>query len=426
MLGLALPTFGLAFTISVLTTYTPVLLRELTSSATLIGFAVGGEGVFALFLPLVVGGLSDRTPLTRFGRRLPYAMVAAPVAALGLALIPFVGSYTAAVVVIFLFFVGYFTYYPPYRALYADLVPPTHFGRAQGDQGVMRGLGLGAALVGGGLLLSVWTPLPFLLAAGALLLTTAVLVKVVREPETTAACCLPYGTAGTARSVRRLVREQPELRAFVCANALWEFSFVGLKSFIVLFVVDGLGRSVTTASAVIGVVAGAYVIAALAVGRLADRVGLFRLMRVALWVYGVGLLVATATRSLTPMLIGLPIVALGGAVLMTLPYGLLMGMMPRGSEGAVSGLYGFSRGLGATLGPVAVGATIELARPLFASTNGFAAMWPAVGIPILLSLLFLPAMERGVRAGAAGPLQLPSDSNPISGHFVARDEGAAA
>lgn len=426
MLGLALPTFGLAFAISVLTTYTPVLLRDLTSSATLIGFAVGGEGVFALFLPLVVGGLSDRTPLTRFGRRLPYAMVAAPLAALGLALIPFVGSYGAAVVVIFLFFVGYFTYYPPYRALYADLVPPSHFGRAQGDQGVMRGLGLGAALVGGGLLLSVWTPLPFLLAAGALLLTTAALVKVVREPATTAACCLPYGTVGTARSVRRLVREQPELRAFVCANALWEFSFVGLKSFIVLFVVDGLGRSVTTASAVIGVVAGAYVIAALAVGRLADRVGLFRLMRVALWVYGVGLLVATATRSLTPMLIGLPIVALGGAVLMTLPYGLLMGMMPRGSEGAVSGLYGFSRGLGATLGPVAVGATIELARPLFASTNGFAAMWPAVGIPILLSILFLPAMERGVRAGAAGPLQLPSDSNPISGHFVARDEGAAA
>lgn len=424
LLALALPTFGLAFAISVLTTYAPVLLRELTSSSTLIGFAVGGEGVFALFLPLIVGGLSDRTPLTRFGRRLPYVMVAAPVAALGIAFVPFSDSYVATVAAIFLFFSGYFVYYPPYRALYADLVPSTHFGRAQGDQGVMRGLGLGAALVGGGLLLSVWAPLPFLLAAAAVLLTTAVLVREVREPATTGACCLPYGMTGTARSIRRLVREQPELRAFVCANALWELSLVGLKTFIVLYVVDGLGHSVTTASAVIGIVAGAYVIAALGVGRVADRVGLFRLMRIALWVYGVGLLVGTGARSLTPMLIGLPIVALGGAVLMTLPYGLLMGMMPRGSEGAVSGLYGFSRGLGATLGPIVVGAAIELGRPLFESTNGFAAMWPAVGLPILLSLLLLPAMERGVREDEGKPLRIPSDSSPIAAHFATREEGA--
>ena len=112
--------------------------------------------------------------------------------------------------------------------------------------------------------------------------------------------------------------------AFVAANALWELSFMGLKTFIVLFVVKGLGESVGTASAVIGVVAGAYVIASFGAGRLADAVGIHRLMRASIWVYGVGL-VAAGLSSLDSFLIGLPFIALAGAVVMTLPYGILAG-----------------------------------------------------------------------------------------------------
>lgn len=423
--ALALPTFGLAFAISVLTTYTPVLLRDLTSSRTAIGFAVGGEGLFALFLPLLVGALSDRTPATRFGRRLPYAIAAAPVLALSLALIPFAGSYEVTVGLIFGFFVGYFVYYPPYRALYADLVPSSHHGRAQGAQGFMRGLGLGAALVGGGLLLAVWTPLPFLLAAAAVLLTTTALVRGVREPSTSPACCLPYGLRGTLTTIRKLLRE-PDLRAFVIANALWELSLVGLKTFIVLYIVDGLGESVQVASAVIGVVAVAYMAAALGAGWLADRVGIYRLVRAALWVYGIGLLLGVGVTSLEPALVGLPVIALGGAVLMTLPYGLMLSMIPPGAEGAVSGLYGFSRGLGGILGPILVGVTIDVFRPLFESTDGYGAMWIAIAAPILLSIRLLPAMERGRRSREARPIPIPADSAPIATHLPADLSGGPA
>ena len=90
------------------------------------------------------------------------------------------------------------------------------------------------------------------------------------------------------------------MRAFVAANALWELSFMGLKTFIVLFVVKGLGESVGTATAVIGVVAGAYVIASFGAGRLADVLGIHRLMRISIWVYGVGL---CRRRALVPGLV---------------------------------------------------------------------------------------------------------------------------
>jgi MFS family permease len=255
----------------------------------------------------------------------------------------------------------------------------------------MRGLGLGVALVAGGLLLSVWTPLPFLLGAAAAVLATVVLVREVsgreRVPVAAAVAALP------SPGVLRLVRERPDVRAFVAANALWELSFMGLKTFIVLFVVKGLGESVGTASAVIGVVAGAYVIASFGAGRLADVVGIHRLMRISIWVYGVGLLVGAGLGSLDSFLIGLPFIALAGAVVMTLPYGILAGMTPAGAEGALSGLFGFSRALGAVLGPIVVGVAIDVLAPVFPSTNGYGAMWVAIGAPILLSLPFLAAMR---------------------------------
>jgi MFS family permease len=387
--ALALPTFSLALAMSVLTTYAPLLLGESTSSSSAIGLAVGGEGLFALFLPLLIGGLSDRTS-TRLGARLPYAIFATPLLVLPLVILPFAHGYAQTVGLVSLFFVGYFVYYPPYQALFAELVPSSQQGRAQGAQGVMRGLGLGAALVGGGLLLSVWTPLPFALAGLAFALTTFVLVREVRGSARVAVATATPRPSG--QGVLRLVRESRELRAFVVANALWELSFMGLKTFIVLYVVRGLGESVGTASAVIGIVAGSYVVTSALAGRTADRIGVHRLLRAALWIYGVGLLVGAGASSLGPLLVGLPIVALAGAVVMTLPYGLLVQMTPAGAEGATSGLFGFSRALGAILGPVVVGLSIDLLGPLFPATHGYGAMWLALAAPIFLSLRLMPAL----------------------------------
>lgn len=405
---LSLPTFGLALAVAVLTTYAPVLLGETTDSGAAIGLAIGGEGLFALFLPVLVGTISDRTH-SRLGRRLPYAVFAAPLLALPLVLLPFSSSYAGTVALVSLFYVGYFVYYPPYQALFAELVPASHYGRAQGAQGVARGLGLGAALVGGGVLLSVWAPLPFLLGAAAVLVTTVALVRGV--PHTTPK---PAEQTLPGPGVLRLLRQRPDLRAFALANALWEFSFMGLRVFIVLYVVHGLGRSVALASAVIGVVAVSYVVAAALSGRLADRFGLVRVLRGATWIYGAGLLLAAVMTTVTPLLVALPVVALAGAVVMTLPYGLLMQLTPAGSEGAVSGLFNLSRAVGIVAGPIVVGAVIDLAGPLFASTHGYGAMWVAIGVPIVLSLALFSSWELAAEKPEAATTRTALDDLALS------------
>jgi hypothetical protein len=173
LLLLGLPTFGLAFAISVLTTYGPVVLIHLTNSTSQVGALIGGEGAFALVIPLVSGALSDRLPGSPAARRLPFVLGGAPLIVAGLALLAFSGSFAFAAAAVLAFFVGYYLYYPPYRALYADLLPRRFYARAQSSQAILRGAGLGVALLAGGLLLAVWQPLPFAIAGFAVVATTS-------------------------------------------------------------------------------------------------------------------------------------------------------------------------------------------------------------------------------------------------------------
>jgi hypothetical protein len=100
-------------------------------------------------------------------------------------------------------------------------------------------------------------------------------------------------------------------------------------------------------------------------------------------------------HSLAPLLIGLPFVALAGAIVLTLPQALAFTLAPAGSEGAAAGLLDFSRGIGVVLGPVVVGAAVGVFAPVFDSTAGYAVMWPVIGIPVLLAGMLLKTLEEG-------------------------------
>src|SRR3954454_13896767 len=177
---LGLGAFGLAFSITTTAAYLPPLLDRFTDSGTLIGLVLGAEGVFALALSPVIGPWSDtfHTPL---GRRRPFMLVALFPMGFCLLLMPFMPNLWTTVVIVMSFFFAYYLYETPYRVLYPDVLPPEVFGRSQGIQHILRGIALGTALVGGGLLFKLWRPSPFILAS---ILTTAacgLAILLVRE-----------------------------------------------------------------------------------------------------------------------------------------------------------------------------------------------------------------------------------------------------
>jgi MFS family permease len=386
---LGLPTFALALAITTVTTYLPVVASGFAASTVIIGVLIGGEGLLALGLPVVVGAWSDRLR-TRIGGRLPFVLGATAPLVAALALTGFVTGIGTAALAAGAFFVAYYVAYEPYRALYPDVVDDEIAGRAQSTQALFRGAATCLALVAGGLLMSIATPVPFIAAAAVTALAMAgFAAALLRRGIPDQDYDDPEPPGETLRALKDAVADEPALKAFLVANALWELSVAAMKTFIVLYITRGLGLSMQLASLAIG--AGAIVILAASPvsGKLADRLGRARVMRVALWVYGLGLLVPVLTTTPALVAAAVPLVAFGGGVIMTLPYALLMPLMPDGHHGALSGFYSLSRGVGTALGPLLAGVAISVARGPLASSQGYAAMWAVCAVAILASIPLL-------------------------------------
>jgi MFS family permease len=119
---------------------------------------------------------------------------------------------------------------------------------------------------------------------------------------------------------------------------------------------------------------------------------------VALWVYGIGLLVPFFTQTAWLVAPVLPFVAFGGGMILTLPYAILMPLMPEEEHGLLTGFYSFTRGIGILAGPLIAGLAISALRNQLAGTQGFAAMWLVCGAAILASIpLMGPMREKEAR-----------------------------
>jgi MFS family permease len=391
---LAMPTFALALAITIVSTQLGEVTRHYTHQTTLIGAIIGGEGVMALWVPLIFGSWSD-TLRTRIGGRLPFVLAGGIPAAIVLALIGFVHGLGLVALVTALFFLFYFVAYEPYRAMYPDMLPSREVGgRAQSAQAVARGVGTGLALFGGGLLLSVSRPLPF--AVAAVVVVSALVgfvVLIVRRGIPDQQNEQAQSATQIARRLPRLVKRHPELSAYFFANALWETTLSALKAFVFLYLTLGLRYDLRTASLIIGGVALVILIGAGGSGKLGDRFGRIRVVTIALVAYGAGYLVPVLTTSRPAIAAAIPFIALGGGTVMTMAYALLMPLMPEDEHGALTGFYSISRGVGIVLGPVVAGALIWATRDgLFKATHGFQAMWIVCAAATFCSLYFLRRM----------------------------------
>jgi MFS family permease len=390
---LGLPTFALALSITAVSTYLPTVARRFTGSTTVIGVMIGGEGLGAVLLPVVVGAWSDRLR-TKWGGRLPFVVAGTPIAAAALLGMGLVGGIPGLAAAIGVFFIGYFIAYEPYRAFYPDLVDDEVAGKAQSTQAIWRGAGTGLALLGGGLLLSLGQAAPFCVAAVVLCASVGLFAWLVvrrglpdQRPSGT-------GVRETIGDMIEMLRHDRPLRAFFVANMLWELALGALKTFVVLWLVRGLGVKLGAAALVIGAVALVVLLGAGASGKLGDRLGRRRVMKWAVIAFGAPMAVPLLTTSRPLIIAVVPLVAVGGGVLMSLPYAVLQPLMPRRHHGALTGYYSASRGVGVMLGPLLAGLAISLTSGVLTSTQGYSAFWGVSGLAALASVPLIGRIGR--------------------------------
>jgi MFS family permease len=404
---LGLGAFGLAFSITTTAAYLPPLLERFTESNTMIAAVLAAEGVFALTLPLVIGPWSD-TFKTPMGRRRPFLLAALGPMGFCLAIVAFMPNIWTVTLIVLAFFFAYYVYEPPYRGLYPDVLHESMYGRSQGAQHVMRGIALGLALVGGGFLFHVWRPAPFLLASVATTAACGAVIAFVNENEGEGSRVF-RGVRSYVRTSWRVFHEVPEVRRFLLANAAWEGTFAAMRTFVVLYITNGLGQPLSTSSVVLATVAVGYVAAALGSGPLGDRFGLARVIFGASFVYGTGLLVAGLAQEWHNWYYGLilPVAAAGGTV-MTLSWALLFKLMPAQHRGAIAGLATTTKGLGLLIGPLVAGIMIDVLSPYLNKTDGYEALWPVCAVPVLAAIPLVASLIQSERGPSGKPETQPS------------------
>ena len=168
------------------------------------------------------------------------------------------------------------------------------------------------------------------------------------------------------------------------ANALWELALAALKTFVVLWATKTLGFSLAGSSGAIAAGAAIVLVGALVSGPLGDRHGRVRVMRYSLVLYGVGLLVPFLTTATLPLLLCVPLVAFGGGVTMSLPYALLMPMMPPGpARRGDRPVLASAAALGTSLGPLLGGIAVQAAGEDYRGSGWCARRRSSLSIPAM-------------------------------------------
>ena len=317
-------------------------------------------------------------------------------------LAPFQPGYVPIAATTFVFFAAYHFYSAPYQSLIPDLAPLHQQGRVQGFQTMMRGAGMFLGMVVAGFLFETWEPLPFVLAAFLMVGVTYVAVSSIEEsPFSADTRPSSGGLRSTLADIWHTSRREKTIMRLLSANFLWESTFQGIRPFIMLYFLYVLGTSTMMGATLLGLVGIVYIVAGLSGGFLADRYGRERILWTGLWIYLVGCSIGFFVRDLRLGLVLLPIFGLGGSLVLTLPYTVMMTLMPRDRIGQFTGLFSVSRGAATVIAPVIFGAGIDAATAMMGQVRGYAIIWPLAAAAIVVSIFLYRAVTSSQRAAAA-------------------------
>jgi Na+/melibiose symporter-like transporter len=177
--------FGISIIWPLYNAYVPIFLKDFNLSSFWVGTVMTFDNIFAILMLPIIGALSDQTR-TKFGRRKPYIMFGAPLAAIFFILIPFVKEFAVLwllmLVIIFMnFFMAVFR--SPVVALMPDVTPSKFRSQANGVINFMGGLGALLAFFAGKPLYDANQSYPFLAGALIMLVAVMILLAFIKEDE---------------------------------------------------------------------------------------------------------------------------------------------------------------------------------------------------------------------------------------------------
>lgn len=352
--------FGISIIWPLFNSLIPPMLEDLGLAARVIGFIMTWDNIINMFLQPWVGEKSDHT-WTRFGRRKPWIMLGAPLAAVFFMLIPFVRENAIPIALTILGTnLGMALFRSPTIAFLGDLFPPEQRSQANGVINFMGGLGGAVALFGGGALYKMGVPLPFIVGAGVMLIAMLIVLLFVREPSEIEQPPAQE-SAGLIANLQE-VWHSADRRGMTILLAIlfWFVGWNAMEAFFTVYARNELHVDPGTGTQMLTAFAAMLILFAIPSGFIATKFGRKRTIVVGLVGMLAGLIAGFFIREVMVM-VGL--LALMGAFWALVNINSLPIVYDVGGEeriGAYTGLYYFSSSLAAISGPILGGTLIDL------------------------------------------------------------------
>lgn len=331
----------------------PFLLKFMEAQGEDVGTAVGGFTLVPLFIGVIMtfdnifgvifqptfGKLSDRTH-SRFGKRKPYIMIGAPLAALMFMLIPRMTSIPALMACIIAFVFIMSLWRAPCVALMPDLTPPALRSEGNSIINLVGGVGSLLALVAATIVCAIfgldkgdpngsYIPYVFGFAAVIMVICTLVVTFTVHEPDSRIQAAAEQNREADAEARHKAEKEakkaekealkaqklsKGERASLIMMLAGLFFLFCGsnsIQTYFALFAKEILGKTAGQATTMMTLFAVSTALGALPAGKLGKKLGRKRTI-----IMGLALFVAAFTAYLIVEKIkGAPVVALVWAAL---------------------------------------------------------------------------------------------------------------
>jgi Na+/melibiose symporter-like transporter len=314
--------FGVSVIWGVYNAFVPIFLADKFGlSPVLIGFFMTLDNIAALFIQPPVGAWSDRLR-TKWGRRIPFILIGAPITALAFGFIPMAAVLPIFVACTSTTLLSAALWRTPVVALMPDITPSPFRSQANGVINFMGGIGTIIALQTGGMLYKLSPNFPFWLGSGLVIIAALIVYFFIEEPK-------EYESTeqqpGMWQSLMEVVND-PDKSGLRILSAIffWFIGYSAVDTFFTLYAKNHLGLNEGDGATLLSVVPLFFVIFAIPSGLLAGRIGRRATITIGLIAITIMLFLLYITPAsalliaIAPLpLVGIPLVE-GGARMLTL------------------------------------------------------------------------------------------------------------
>ena len=368
----------------------PQLLRAYGAGDLLIGLLSSTRSIEGALIQPTVGALSDRI-WTRMGRRRPFILVAVPISAAFFLVAAGAPDLVTLAISIFLFSIFFNTAIDPYAALLADVAAPT-------ERGILSGVSTGIQLVSQVLFLLLisrvaasgtipsWS---YVLVAVLLVGSFLVTVVGIHEPRALAERRERHSMRDY---VGALLAHRDAVKYLLCVF-FYMFAFSAVLPYLTLFIVDDIHQTEGTALILSAATLLVTAAAAIAWGKLADKIGTKPVLVIGWALLGVAAIGGTVIETLPQTVAVVVVAGIGNGAATAIGWPLLASLIPPEETGVFAGLKAAADSIAIPLS-VVVAAEIFLPRYSYRGIFAMLSVFTFIALAMLITLVRVPKPQQ--------------------------------